>query len=348
MSTTSTSTQQHREMATEEGPVAVAIVTVSDTRTPETDKNAAFLREQLAADGNSVAAYQIIKDEPDQVASVLDKMAESEASHPLQRRHRHRPTRHHIRYSRSEVGKDAPRIRRTLSDVQLRSGRCSSNVVTSDRWCLSRKSGHLHTRFNRRRAISMGKANWTGIATSGMGSRTLTPSQICHIAAGEVSQPRLFFPYLLTADSRQPILQDFTRKRINLPQPRRVIDTVCIAEIEQLQSNDTNQTDRQNSEQTEIPRAHLQSPQRTPLRCLLRRKPPTLNGFTEVRRMPDVTCQDRSETIENAPTGCQQIQSKITESSEPLGTEDSRCLISNHRNEMQGGRYHKSEGRWHA
>ena len=42
MSTTSTSTQQHREMATEQGPVAVAIVTVSDTRTPETDKNAVF------------------------------------------------------------------------------------------------------------------------------------------------------------------------------------------------------------------------------------------------------------------------------------------------------------------
>ena len=79
MATTSTSTQQHREMATEEGPVAVAIVTVSDTRTPETDKNAVFLREQLAAEGNSVAAYQIIKDEPDQVAAVLDKMAETEA-----------------------------------------------------------------------------------------------------------------------------------------------------------------------------------------------------------------------------------------------------------------------------
>ena len=79
MATTSTSTQQHREMATEEGPVAVAIVTVSDTRTPETDKNAVFLRQQLAAEGNSVAAYQIIKDEPDQVAAVLDKMAETEA-----------------------------------------------------------------------------------------------------------------------------------------------------------------------------------------------------------------------------------------------------------------------------
>ena len=79
MTTSSTSTQQHREMATEQGPVAVAIVTVSDTRTPETDKNAVFLREQLAAEGNSVVAYQIIKDEPAQVAAVLDAMAESEA-----------------------------------------------------------------------------------------------------------------------------------------------------------------------------------------------------------------------------------------------------------------------------
>lgn len=76
---TSTSTQQHREIAAEEGPVSVAIVTVSDSRTPETDTNAAFLREQLEADGNGVTAYQIIKDEPDQVSEVLDKMAETNA-----------------------------------------------------------------------------------------------------------------------------------------------------------------------------------------------------------------------------------------------------------------------------
>ncbi len=76
---TSTSTQQHREIAAEQGPVSVAIVTVSDSRTPETDTNAAFLREQLEADGNSVTAYQIIKDEPDQVSDVLDTMAETDA-----------------------------------------------------------------------------------------------------------------------------------------------------------------------------------------------------------------------------------------------------------------------------
>jgi molybdenum cofactor biosynthesis protein B len=77
--TASTSTQQHREIAAEQGPVSVAIVTVSDSRTPETDTNAIFLREQLESDGNNVIAYQIIKDEPDQVADVLDKMAASDA-----------------------------------------------------------------------------------------------------------------------------------------------------------------------------------------------------------------------------------------------------------------------------
>ena len=61
MPTTSSSTQQHREMATEEGPVAVAIVTVSDTRTPETDKNAMFLREQLAAEGTASLHIRSLK-----------------------------------------------------------------------------------------------------------------------------------------------------------------------------------------------------------------------------------------------------------------------------------------------
>ena len=76
---TSTSSEQHREIASEQGPVKVAIVTVSDTRTPETDVNVAYLREQLAADGHIVAEYRLIKDEVDQVATVLDEMIESEA-----------------------------------------------------------------------------------------------------------------------------------------------------------------------------------------------------------------------------------------------------------------------------
>lgn len=69
----------HRATAAKQGPVSVAIVTVSDTRTPETDVNAIYLREQLAAAGQRVVDYRLIKDEPEQVAGVLDELADGEA-----------------------------------------------------------------------------------------------------------------------------------------------------------------------------------------------------------------------------------------------------------------------------
>ncbi len=69
----------HKEIAAEQGPVPVAIVTVSDTRTPETDVNAHYLREQLTAAGQRVVAYHLIKDEPTQVAGILDELADGEA-----------------------------------------------------------------------------------------------------------------------------------------------------------------------------------------------------------------------------------------------------------------------------
>ena len=73
------SSAQHRSIAAQQGPVPIAIVTVSDSRTPDTDVNAAYLREQIAAAGHHVTAYRLIKDEPDQVASVLDELATGEA-----------------------------------------------------------------------------------------------------------------------------------------------------------------------------------------------------------------------------------------------------------------------------
>lgn len=65
----------HREKAGH-GPVTIAIVTVSDTRTPETDVNRRYIEEQMAALGHIVAAYRLIKDEPDQVEAVLDELAQ--------------------------------------------------------------------------------------------------------------------------------------------------------------------------------------------------------------------------------------------------------------------------------
>ncbi len=68
------STAEHREKAGH-GPVTVAIVTVSDTRTPETDVNRQFIERRMSEAGNNVAAYRLIKDEPDQVAAALDELA---------------------------------------------------------------------------------------------------------------------------------------------------------------------------------------------------------------------------------------------------------------------------------
>jgi molybdopterin adenylyltransferase len=71
------STAQHKELAKQEGPIGVCLVTVSDTRTVETDANGKYLRAELEAMGHVVSLYRIIKDEPSQVEAVLDECAET-------------------------------------------------------------------------------------------------------------------------------------------------------------------------------------------------------------------------------------------------------------------------------
>lgn len=76
---TSKSNEEHKKTAGQQGPVPVAIVTVSDTRTVETDVNARFLRERIEAAGHRVVGYRLIKDEPRQVEAALDELADGEA-----------------------------------------------------------------------------------------------------------------------------------------------------------------------------------------------------------------------------------------------------------------------------
>ena len=74
------SSQQHREIAAEQVKIVpFAIVTVSDTRTPETDTNGQYLRAQIEQLGHPVVGYRIIKDEPDQVLTALDEYAATDA-----------------------------------------------------------------------------------------------------------------------------------------------------------------------------------------------------------------------------------------------------------------------------
>jgi molybdenum cofactor biosynthesis protein B len=55
------------------GPRArVALLTVSDTRTPETDASGAEARRLLEEAGHEVAAYAVVPDEPERVAAQVD------------------------------------------------------------------------------------------------------------------------------------------------------------------------------------------------------------------------------------------------------------------------------------
>ncbi|MEX2583152.1 MAG: molybdenum cofactor biosynthesis protein B [Gemmatimonadota bacterium] len=71
----SVSSEQHRQAAAERGPVGVAIVTVSDSRTPDSDVNGIYLREQIEATGHRLAGYRIIPDEPALVDSAARELS---------------------------------------------------------------------------------------------------------------------------------------------------------------------------------------------------------------------------------------------------------------------------------
>ncbi len=51
--------------------VRCAVLTLSDTRTPETDRSGQLIQQLLAESGHRVAGYQIIKDEPSEVVSAI-------------------------------------------------------------------------------------------------------------------------------------------------------------------------------------------------------------------------------------------------------------------------------------
>ena len=74
------SSEEHRRQAEEEkGSIAFAIVTVSDTRTPETDRSGQAIREMAEAEGHQVVATRIVRDEPEEVAAALEDFSTSGA-----------------------------------------------------------------------------------------------------------------------------------------------------------------------------------------------------------------------------------------------------------------------------
>jgi molybdopterin adenylyltransferase len=55
--------------------VRCAVVTVSDTRTEETDTSGRLMVTRLSDAGHEVSDYRIVRDEPEQIAALLDELA---------------------------------------------------------------------------------------------------------------------------------------------------------------------------------------------------------------------------------------------------------------------------------
>lgn len=68
---------EHREKGA--GNIACAVLTVSDTRTEETDKSGGLIKEMLTAAGHRIQAYHIVKDEPSQIRPLLESLLKDEA-----------------------------------------------------------------------------------------------------------------------------------------------------------------------------------------------------------------------------------------------------------------------------
>lgn len=64
---------EHKEFSAEV-PVRSAVVTVSDTRTPENDHSGALIKARLAEHGHVIAAYRVVPDQPEMIGDLLDEL----------------------------------------------------------------------------------------------------------------------------------------------------------------------------------------------------------------------------------------------------------------------------------
>lgn len=53
------------------GPIACGVLTISDTRTPETDTGGAKIREELTQAGHQIVRYAVVRDEPAEIVELV-------------------------------------------------------------------------------------------------------------------------------------------------------------------------------------------------------------------------------------------------------------------------------------
>lgn len=66
--------QEHKQLATaNRQEIACGIITISDTRTPETDSSGAAIRTALNTAGHHVVSYTVVPDDPAIIADLIDR-----------------------------------------------------------------------------------------------------------------------------------------------------------------------------------------------------------------------------------------------------------------------------------
>jgi molybdopterin adenylyltransferase len=59
-------------------PIACAVITISDTRTPATDSSGQLTQHLLTVAGHQVLVYRILPDEPAQITNVLTELSQNQ------------------------------------------------------------------------------------------------------------------------------------------------------------------------------------------------------------------------------------------------------------------------------
>jgi len=73
-----TSYRDHEQTASEISAIGFAVITLSDSRTPDTDKSGQLIRQLIDEAGHRTEFYELVPDDPDQILQTLHQALEQE------------------------------------------------------------------------------------------------------------------------------------------------------------------------------------------------------------------------------------------------------------------------------
>lgn len=155
--------QEHRQQAPDS--IRCAVITVSDTRTPDNDTSGRYIQDALAREGHTVSAYTIVRDEPEDIQQLLI---------------------HHMRAA------DTDAI--LLSGGTGLSSRDGTYEVVSD--CLEKELTGFGELFRMLSYEEIGAAAMMSRATAGVGQGTVMVSMPGSSAAVRLAMDKLILPEL--------------------------------------------------------------------------------------------------------------------------------------------------------